>query len=50
MMRNTPFSPPHSNGEVARRVGGVIFFGPTNLTPPSAYDANTSPFEWGGAV
>ncbi len=40
--------PPHSNGEVARRAGGVIPFGAAHLTPPSADDADTSPFEWGG--
>ena len=40
--------PPHSKGEVARRAGGVILFGAALLTPPSAYDTDTSPFEWGG--
>jgi len=49
-MMSTAFStsPPHSNGEVARGAGGVILSGAAPLTPPSSYDDDTSPFEWGG--
>ena len=50
-MLEAPFHfPPHSNGEVAHRAGGVILFGAAHLTPPSASDADTSPFEWGGGL
>lgn len=35
---------------MAHRAGGVILFGAAHLTPPSACDADTSPFEWGGGL
>jgi len=42
--------PPHSHGEVSASYadGGVMSRGLRLLTPPSAYEADTSPADGGG--
>jgi hypothetical protein len=41
-------SPFKWGGVAVIRDGGVISNTLVPMTPPSAYDADTSPFEWGG--
>jgi hypothetical protein len=49
-MQQGLFVPPHSNGKVSASYadGGVSRRCQQCMTPPSRYDRDTSPFEWGG--